>query len=162
MMKASRIIVGIFVQIVLTASAVYAQQQIAVSDLAGNWEFGNSLMLTYLERGTGDLSHSGDVYGMKYTIKANGEFVYKFAAHYGNKTNLGDGRGTVAISRDLITFKFDQGPSEQYKFVALETDSKRGLVLTVLQLNDPVHSLKCGHSNGYFDCTGRQEWERSR
>ena len=161
-MKASRNLVGIIIQIVLTASAASAQKQIAISDLVGNWGFGNSLILTYLERGTGDLTHSGNVYGMKYTIKSDGTFAYKFAAHYGNKTNRDDGQGSVVISRDLITFKFDQGQAEQYKFIALESDSKRGLVLTLLQPGDPVHSQKCGHSNGYFDCTGRQEWERQR
>ena len=161
-MKASRIMVGIFIQVVLAASAAYAQKQIAISDLAGVWGFGNSQILTYLERGTGDLSHAGNVYGMKYTIKSDGTFVYKFAAHYGIKTNIEDGGGSVVVSRDVITFKFDQGPAEQYKFVALETDPKRGLVLTLVQLNDSAGRTKCGHSTAYFDCTGRQEWERRR
>jgi hypothetical protein len=126
--------------------------------LAGRWGFGHSLMLTYLDRGTGDYSHSGNIFGMTYTIKPDGTFVYGFAARYGIRTIRDRHLGTVDISRDLITFKFDQGPAEKYKFVAIETNANGASVLTLIQVVETTQHLKCGHSNGYFDCSGRQEW----
>ncbi|MEP6789230.1 MAG: hypothetical protein ABJB40_12405, partial [Acidobacteriota bacterium] len=135
-----------------------SRDQITMAALVGDWGFGHSLMLTYLDHGTGNYSHSGNIYGMKYVIKANGEFVYKFAARYGTQTIRGWGNGTVVIARDIISFKFDQGPAEKYKFVALETKANGGSVLTLIQIVEPSQQLKCGHSNGYFDCAGRQEW----
>jgi len=68
------------------------------------------------------------------------------------------GNGAVSVSRELITFKFDQGPAEKYKFVALETKANGASVLTLIQVVETSQHLKCGHSNGYFDCAGRQEW----
>ena len=151
--------VGLYSASTVLCQSTTTRDQITMAALGGNWGFGHSLMLTYLDRGTGDYSHSGNIFGMKYTIKSDGSFVYKFAARYGSKTIREWGNGTVVISRDLITFKFDQGPAEKYKFVALETDANGGLVLTLTQINDVSQRLKCGHSNGYFDCTGRQEWK---
>jgi hypothetical protein len=138
------------------------RDQFTVAALAGDWAFGHALMLTYLDRGTGNYSHSGNIFGMKYVIKADGTFVYKFAARYGSNTIREWGAGTVALSRDLITFKFDQGGAEKYKFVALETDASGDSVLTLTQLNDSSQQNKCGHSHGYFNCTGRQEWKLRR
>ena len=155
-------IIGLYTASTVVCQSTTAKDQITMADLAGNWGFGHSLMLTYLDRGTGDYSHSGNIFGMKYTIKSDGSFVYKFAARYGSKTIREWGNGTVVISRDLITFKFDQGAAEKYKFVALETDANGGSVLTLTQINDVSQRLKCGHSNGYFDCTGRQEWRLRR
>ena len=151
----------------LTASTVLCQSgspkgQITMAALAGDWAFGHALMLTYLDHGTGNYSHSGNIFGMKYVIKQDGTFVYKFAARYGSNTILEWGAGTVALSRDLITFKFDQGTAEKYKFVALETDANAESVLTLTQLNDSSQQQKCGHNNGYFNCTGRQEWKLRR
>ena len=134
------------------------KQTVTMAALAGNWGFGHSLMLTYLDHGTGNYSHSGNIFGMKYVIKSDGTFVYKFAARYGSKTIREWGNGTVVLSRDLITFKFDEGPAEKHKFVALETNANGASVLTVIQVVEPSQHLKCGHSNGYFDCAGRQEW----
>src|SRR5882762_7293961 len=160
--RLSKIIIGVFI-LVFTASTALCQSTtsrdpITIAALEGNWGFGHNLMLTYLDRGTGDYSHSGNIYGMKYTIKADGTFVYKFAARYGNKTIREWGGGTVVLSRDLITFKFDQGAAEKYKFVALETSANGKSVLTLSQAVEPSQHLKCGHNNGYFDCSGRQEW----
>jgi len=138
------------------------KRSITMEDLVGNWGFGSSLMLNYLDHGTGDYSHSGNIFGMKYVIKSDGTFVYKFAARYGTKTIREWGNGTVLVARDLITFKFDQGPVEKYKFIAHETNATGESVLTLTQLNDSSQQLKCGHSNGYFNCTGRQEWKLRR
>src|SRR5882762_4655233 len=125
--RISRMNVGVFI-LVFTASTLLCQStkprdQITMAALEGNWGFGHKLMLTYLDRGTGDYSHSGNIFGMKYTIKSDGTFVYKFAARYGIRTIREWGSGTVVISRDLITFKFDQGAAKKYKFVALETSA---------------------------------------
>ncbi len=90
------------------------KRSITMSDLVGSWGFGHSLMLTYLDRGTGDYSHSGNIFGMKYTIKSDGTFVYKFAARYGIRTIREWGSGTVVLSRDLVTFNFDQGPAKMW------------------------------------------------
>lgn len=164
-MKKSTTIISLFACAVFLVAAgssfcfATAQKgQITMAALEGNWGFGNSLMLKYLDSGTGDYSHSGNIFGMKYTIKSDGSFVYKFAARYGTQTIRGWGAGTVVISRDLITFKFDQGAAESYKFIARETNSNGESVLTLTQLNDPSQQKKCGHNIGYFDCTGRQEW----
>ena len=161
-MKASKIIlVFVIAQTIglFTASTVLGQTTMpTMAALDGNWGFGHSLMLTYLDHGNGNYSHSGDIFGMKYTIKADGSFVYKFAARYGTKTIREWGDGTVVISRDLITFKFDQGPAEKYKFVAFETNSNGESVLTLTQVVEASQHLKCGHNIGYFDCAGRQEW----
>ena len=164
-MKKSTMIISLFACafFLVAAESFFCQattrkDQITMAALEGNWGFGNSLMLKYLDHGTGDYSHSGNIFGMKYTIKSDGSFVYKFAARYGTQTVLGSGSGTVVISRDLITFKFDQGPAENYKFVARETSSSGESVLTLTQVNDTSQQKKCGHSVGYFDCTGRQEW----
>lgn len=145
------------------ASTALGQSQgskdaITMAALAGNWGFGHPLMLTYLDHGTGNYSHSGNIYGMKYTIKSDGSFIYKFAARYGIKTIREWGGGTVVIARDLITFKFDQGPTETYRFVAREVQADGVPVLTLTQVVATDQHLKCGHSNGYFDCSGRQEW----
>jgi len=153
--------IGLNASTVLCQSAT-SNDQITTAALAGNWGFGHSLMLTYLDHGTGDYSHSGNIFGMKYTIKSDGSFVYKFAARYGIKTIREWGGGTVEISRDLITFKFDQGPAEKYKFIARETDADGESILTLTQINDSSQQAKCGHSNGYFNCTGRQEWKLRR
>jgi len=164
--RLSKIVIGAFI-LVFTASTALCQSttskdQITMAALEGNWGFGHNLMLTYLDRGTGDYSHSGNIFGMKYTIKSDGTFVYKFAARYGIRTIREWGNGTVVISRDLITFKFDQGTVEKYRFFALETSANGETVLTLTQLNDSSQPLKCGHSNGYFNCTGRQEWKPRR
>ena len=144
--------------VLFSLSSALSQGQITMAGLEGRWGFGNSLILTYLDLGTGDYSHFGNIFGMTYTVKHDGSFYYAFAAKYGNRTVLGSGLGTVIIARDLITFKFDQGAAEKYKFVALETGSSGEPVLTLMQINDPAQQRKCGHSIGYFDCTGRQEW----
>jgi hypothetical protein len=139
-----------------------SRDQIMMAVLAGDWGFGNSLMLNYIDHGTGNYSHSGNIFAMKYVIKADGSFVYKFAARYGINTIREWGSGTVVVTRDIITFKFDQGTAEKYKFVALETDTKGDSVLTLTQLNDSSQQLRCGHNKGYFNCTGRQEWNLRR
>ena len=165
-MKASKLIMGLVIAQTVglfTASTVLCQSttprnQITMAALAGDWGFGHGLMLTYLDHGNGNYSHSGNIYGMKYVIKSDGTFVYKFAARYGIKTIREWGAGTVVISRELITFKFDQGPTEKYKFVSLETNANGESVLTLIQVVEASQHLKCGHSNGYFDCLGRQEW----
>jgi len=72
------------------------------------------------------------------------------------------GSGRVAVTRDIITFKFDQGTAEKYKFVALETDTNGDSVLTLMQINDSSQLARCGHNKGYFNCTGRQEWTLRR
>jgi hypothetical protein len=160
-MKTSRIVLILVVaQIfgVLAARNAFGQAKITTAQLVGDWGYGSSLMMTYLDRGTGDYSHSGNIFGMKYVIKSDGSFVYKFAARYGIRTVREWGTGTVFVSGDLITFKFEQGPAEKYTFVARETGVSGGSVLTLIQVNDTSVRLKCGHNNGYFDCTGRQEW----
>lgn len=160
-MRIHKFLLALFVAEILgiaAAGTAVGQAKITAADLAGDWGFGHSLMLTYLDHGTGNYSHSGNIFGMKYVIKSDGTFVYKFAARYGTQTVRGWGSGTVVISRDLITFKFDQGPAEKYKFIARETDASGETVLAVTQVNETSQRLKCGHSNGYFDCTGRQEW----
>ena len=169
-MKTSKLILALVIAQTIglyTASTVLCQSttpkdQITMADLAGNWGSGHNLMLTYLDRGTGNYSHSGNIFGMKYTLKSDGTFVYKFAARYGIRTIREWGGGTAVISRDLITFKFDQGSVEKYKFVALEAQADGEAVLTLTQLNDSSQQLKCGHSNGYFNCSGRQEWKLRR
>jgi hypothetical protein len=138
--------------------ATTSKKSIAEADIVGDWGFGSSLMMTYLDHGTGNYSHSGNIFGMKYVIKSDGTFVYKFAARYGSKTIREWGSGTVLLSRDFITFKFEEGPAEKYKFVALETNADGASVLTLIQVVETSRHLKCGHSNGYFDCAGRQEW----
>ena len=153
--------IGLYAPTVLCQSTT-SKDQITMPALDGNWGFGHSLMLTYLDHGTGNYSHSGNIFGMKYTIKSDGSFVYKFAARYGIKTIREWGVGTVEISRDVITFKFDQGPVEKYKFIAREIDANGESVLILTQLNDSSQQAKCGHSNGYFNCTGRQEWKLRR
>src|SRR5437773_2500827 len=164
-MKAPRMMIGLFVcaLFLATAQSVLCQattskRSITMAELVGDWGVGHSLMLTYLDHGTGNYSHSGNIFGMKYVVKPDGTFAYKFAARYGNKTIREWGNGTVVLSRDLITFKFDQGPAEKYKFVALETDANGASVLTLIQVVQASQHLKCGHSKGYFDCSGRQEW----
>lgn len=142
----------------LLCQSTTSKKSVTAADLTGDWGFGNSLMLTYLDHGTGNYSHSGNIFAMKYVIKSDGTFVYKFAARYGSKTIREWGNGTVAVSRDVITFKFDQGPAEKYKFVALETTANGVSMLTLIQVVVASQHLKCGHSNGYFDCSGRQEW----
>lgn len=146
----------------LFCQATTSKKPVMAADIAGDWGFGHPLMMTYLDHGTGNYSHSGNIYGMKYVIKSDGSFIYKFAARYGIQTIRGWGAGTVVISRDLITFKFDQGPPEKYRFVALETKGNGPPVLTLTQVVEPSQHLKCGHSNGYFDCAGRQEWTLRR
>lgn len=164
-MKTSMMIIGTFacVFFLITAQSVLCQSpprkgQITMAALEGRWGFGNNLMLTYLDHGTGNYSHSGNIYGMVYTIKHDGSFIYAFAARYGIRTIRDLQLGTVDISRDVITFKFDQGPVEKYKFVALETNPNGASELTLIQVVDASQRLKCGHSIGYFDCSGRQEW----
>ncbi len=151
--------IAFFIPQTILCQSTTPKDQITMAGLAGNWGFGHSLMLTYLDRGTGDYSHSGNIFGMKYTIKSDGTFVYKFAARYGIRTIRESGSGTVVLSRDLITFKFDQGTAEKYKFVALEAQSNGVSVLTLIQVVEASEHLKCGHSKGYFDCAGRQEWQ---
>jgi len=168
--KASKLILAfIAVQILclvapqmIFCQATTSKKSVTAADIAGDWGFGHSLILTYLDHGTGNYSHSGNIFGMKYVIKSDGTFVYKFAARYGSKTIREWGAGTVVVSHDLITFKFDQGPAEKYKFVALETNANGESVLTLTELNGSSQQLKCGHSNGYFNCTGRQEWKLRR
>jgi len=165
--KTSIMIVSLFVCAFFLVQSDFSQStssknSITMAALAGRWGFGHSLMLTYLDHGTGNYSHSGNIFGMAYTIKPDGTFVYKFAARYGVKTIREWGNGTVVISRDLITFKFDQGPAEKYKFVALETKADGGSIITLIQVVETSQHLKCGHNNGYFDCSGRQEWTRRR
>jgi len=53
---------------------------------------------------------------------------------------------------------WDQGTADKYKFVSLETNANGESVLTLIQVVEASQHLKCGHSNGYFDCLGRQEW----
>jgi len=129
-------IIGLYTASIAVCQSTTAKDQITMADLAGRWGLGHSLMLTYLDRGTGDYSHSGNIFGMTYTIKSDGSFVYKFAARYGIRTIREWGSGTVVLSRDRVTFNFDQGPAEKYKFVALETDADGGSVLTLTQIND--------------------------
>ena len=165
-MKTSKLVFALAIAQIIslyTASTALCQSttskdQITMADLAGRWGYGHSLMLTYLDHGTGDYSHSGNIFGMAYTIKPDGTFVYVFAARYGIRTIRNRDLGTVDISRDLITFKFDEGPAEKYRFVALETNADGVSVLTLVQVIDASQHLKCGHSIGYFDCSGRQEW----
>lgn len=169
-MKASKVIFALFIAQAYClfipqtnfCQPVTSRGQITVAALAGDWAFGNGLMLTYLDQGTGNYSHSGNIFAMKYVIKADGSFVYKFAARYGINTIREWGSGTVVVSRDIITFKFDQGTAEKYKFVALETDTNCDSVLTLTQINDSSQLARCGHNKGYFNCTGRQEWTLRR
>jgi hypothetical protein len=157
-MRKHKLVLLLFVALAVSAvQTASGQAQITMAALEGRWGFGNSLILKYLDRGTGDYSHSGNIFGMTYTIKHDGSFYYGFAAKYGSKTVLGSGSGTVVLSRDLVTFKFDQGPAEKYKFVALAAQGGVS-VLTLVQVVDASQHLKCGHSIGYFDCAGRQEW----
>src|ERR1700674_3051544 len=165
-MKTSKLVFALAIAQIIslyTASTALCQSttskdQITMAALEGNWGFGHSLMLTYLDRGTGDYSHSGNIFGMKYTIKSDGTFVYKFAARYSIKTIREWGGATVVLSRGFITFKFDQGAAEKYQFVALETSANGKSVLSLSQVVEPSRHLKCGHNSGYFDCSGRQEW----
>ena len=160
------VLIFCFIQAVCICSAQAVSCQsampIKMAALEGDWAFGNSLMLTYLDHGTGDYSHAGNIFGMKYVIKADGTFIYKFAGRYGTQTIREWGGGTVVVSRDLITFKFDQGAPEKYRFVSLETNANGESVLTLTQLNDGTQQRKCGHSDGYFNCVGRQEWKLRR
>src|SRR2546430_10970899 len=82
--RLSKIIIGVFILVFIASTALCqsttSRDQITMAALEGNWGFGHSLMLTYLDRGTGDYSHSGNIFGMKYTIKSDGTFVYKFAS----------------------------------------------------------------------------------
>ena len=138
---------------------VAANAAITIKDLVGDWGFGSGLMLTYLDHGTGDYSHAGTIYGMKYVIKGDGTFVYKFAARIGPRTIREWGNGVVIIAGSVITFKFEQGPSEKYKFVSLAKSLKRETTLSLIQVNDGVtRRLRCGHDRDYIDCTGSQEW----
>ena len=139
---------------------------ITMEDLVGRWGFGHSLMLTYLDHGTGDYSHTGkSIYGFVYTIKSDGGFSYKFAARIGDRTIREWGLGTVILSGDFITFKFDAGTSDKFRFVARKTGPDGGARLSVVQVDDAPRGhtaaarLRCGHSKGYFDCIGSQEWE---
>ncbi len=92
--KASKFILAFFVvQIlclvapqVISCQTATSKKSIAAADIAGDWGFGSSLMMTYLDHGTGNYSHSANIFGMKYVIKSDGTFVYKFAARYGSKT----------------------------------------------------------------------------
>src|SRR5436190_20328102 len=135
-MKTSRMMIILFACafFLATAQSILCQAttsktSITMAELAGDWGFGSSLMMTYLDHGNGNYSHSGNIFGMKYVIKSDGTFVYKFAARYGSKTIREWGNGTVLLSRDFITFKFDQVPAEKYKFVALETNANGASVL---------------------------------
>ena len=150
--------IGLYNASTVLCQSTTPRDQITMAALAGRWGFRHSLMLTYLDHGTGDYSHSGNIYGMTYTIKSDGTFVYGFAARYGSRTIRERRTGTVVLSRNFITFKFDQGPAEKYKFVALEAHADGASVLTLIQVVEASQHLKCGHSNGYFDCSGRQEW----
>lgn len=162
--KASKLIIVLLVVVYLIVpQTIYGQRttsiiSITTAELVGDWGFGHSLMMTYLDHGTGNYSHSGNIFGMKYVIKSDGSFVYKFAARYGSQTIREWGNGMVVISRDLITFRFDQGPAERYKFIARGTNAKGESVLTLTQLKNSIQQTKCGHHNVYFDCAGRQEW----
>ncbi len=130
--KASNLILAFFVAQILClitpqmffCQASTSKKPSSMADLVGDWGFGHSLMLTYLDHGIGNYSHSGNIFG----------------------------------TRNLITFKFDHGPAEKYKFVALETKANGGSILTFIQIVEASQHLKCGHSNGYFECAGRQEW----
>lgn len=165
-MKISKLLLFLAITHMVALSAVSpvfgqsatTKDQLTMTALAGDWGFGHPLMMTYLDHGTGNYSHSGNIFGMKYVIKADGTFVYKFAARYGTQTIREWGAGTVSVARDLITFKFDQGPAEKYKFVALETNANGESILTLIQVVEASQHLKCGHNTGYFDCAGRQEW----
>jgi hypothetical protein len=167
-MKISKLVLALLVVQALGSvgsTTIFCQSTppgLTMSSLAGDWGFGNSLMMTYLDHGTGNYSHSGNIFGMKYVIKADGTFVYKFAARYGTQTIREWGNGTVILTRDLITFKFDQGQAEKYKFVGLETDADGDTVIIVTQVGVSSQPLKCGHNTGYFDCIGRQEWKLRR
>jgi hypothetical protein len=149
--------VGLFTASPALSQATTQKNQITMAALAGDWDFGHSLMLTYLDHGNGNYSHSGNIFGMTYAIKLDGTFVYKFAARYGTRTIREWGAGTVVLSRDLITFKFEDGSAEKYRFVAFEPHGDPS-VLTLIQVIAASQHLKCGHDNGYFDCAGRQEW----
>ena len=158
-MRNRKTVFGMAILVLSISASANAQQAISISDLVGHWGFGNSLMLTYLDHGTGDYSHSGNIYGMKYSIRPDGTFYYKFAARVGKETIRKSGLGTVLLSPGFITFKFDEGPFEKYRIVSLPTNSQGERVLSVVQAADKTRPLKCGHNQGYFDCTGSQEWK---
>ena len=153
---------GLFIALafsLVSPQSIFCQSQtVKIENLVGNWGFGHSLMLTYLDYGRGNYSQSGNIYGMKYSIKHDGTFSYKFAARINDKTIREWGLGTVILTDSVITFKFDNGSSERYRFVSLITNSKGEVILSLVQDRDTRQSLKCGHSRGHFDCTGPQEW----
>lgn len=149
---------GVALLILTAGTLARAQQTITISDLVGRWGFGDGAMLTYLDHGTGNYSHSGNIYGFTYTVKRDGTFYYAFAARVGKQTIRQWGQGTVVLSAGSIIFKFYEGPADKYRIVSLESGSENALVLSLVQSKDKAQPMKCGHSTGYFDCSGRQEW----
>jgi hypothetical protein len=122
----------------------------------GIWEWSDADVSRLWQR---RLFHTGkDIYGIKYSIKPDSTFVYKFAARVGSRTIREWGNGVVVISAGFITFKFEQGASERYKFVSLTKDLKGATTLSVVQIGGGDQRLKCGHSISYFDCLGTQDW----
>ena len=145
------------------------KKTITTADLAGTWQTGAASVASYYNSSTGNYAGTDTVfYGELFNIKSSGAFDFKFTGRSGNHSIREADSGTVSLSGQFITFKFNVRSTERYQFIAYMVLPNGGAIMSLIPigLNEPGLgperlALICGHSQGYVSCQGAEDFFRT-
>ena len=141
---------------------------ITMDDLVGRWDHGAGSVQTYVDSNTGNYAGTTtSFYGEQLVIKSNGTFEYRFVGRANNTTVRETDRGTIILSGDYVTAKFEGRTTKKYQLIAFNIQPTGAAILSLVEVNDSFHgydaaglALECGHGDGFIHCVGGEEWAR--
>ena len=139
-----------------------------MDDLVGRWDHGAGSVQTYVDSNTGNYAGTTtSFYGEQLVIKSNGTFEYRFVGRANNTTVRETDRGTIILSGDYVTAKFEGRTTKKYQLIAFNIQPTGAAILSLVEVNDSFHgydaaglALECGHGDGFIHCVGGEEWAR--
>ena len=136
----------------------------------GTWNNGAASVQRYIDSSTGDYAGTNTTfYGEEYVIRPDGTFDYLFVGRSDNRTVREKDSGTIILSGGFITVKYKQRSTQKSQFIAFMSQPSGAAILSLVGVHDTLQgydaaglSLECGHSKGYIQCVGGEEWARPR
>lgn len=141
---------------------------IAVTDLAGTWNFGAGSVQTFIDSSSGDYAGTSTTfYGEQYSIRSDGTFTYKFVGRASNATVRETDAGRVELAGGFVNFRFKNRAARRFQLIAFMTEPSGAAILSLsgvkqdgLGMNTADIAQLCSHSKGYMMCVGGEEWAR--
>ena len=126
--------------------ALPIQKTVSIADLVGDWKYGDSSTVSYVNRSTGSYAGSSTSwYGAYYTITSDGRYTYSFQGMTDGHIVRDKSAGVVEFAGEFVIFHQKPGNKLiRYHFIAYEHGLSGATLLTLLPESYQVTSGNTG------------------